>query len=145
MFSALFITTRTKFGSVTKCVSPPAFPLASLCAGWYICILPLAACFDSLAVIISIFCTPTEDTKLECQCTNATKIWSQKQIQTDLQPQIQGTSDMLLRGVQAPHLCTRHMLLGTPLRLEMEFSRKNKNSCIPGPSSKVKKNICIGF
>ena len=28
----------------------------------------------------------------------------------------QGTTDMLLRGVQAPHLCTRHMLLGTPLR-----------------------------
>ena len=50
IFSALFITSRAMFGCVSKSVYPPAFPLASLCAGWYICILPLAACFDSLAV-----------------------------------------------------------------------------------------------
>ena len=107
-------------------VSSPAFPLASLCAGWYICILPLAACFDSLAVIISIFVKLQRIQNWNAKNTDATKIWSQKQtqIETELQPQIQGTSDMLLRGVQAPHLCTRHMLLGTPLRLEMEFSRK---------------------
>ena len=35
---------------------------------------------------------------------------------TDINRNTQGTSDMLLRGVQAPHMCTRHMLLGTPLR-----------------------------
>ena len=107
-------------------VSSPAFPLASLCAGWYICILPLAACFDSLAVIISIFVKLQRIQNWNAKNTDATKIWSQKQtqIETELQPQIQGTSDMLLRGVQAPHLCTRHMLLGTPLRLEMEFSKK---------------------
>ena len=68
------------------------WPVAGFCAGWYILILPFAVCIDPLNVSLNVSLS--------------------QRVQLHL---VQGVCDILLKGVQCPHFCAKHMMEGTPL------------------------------